>query len=262
MMSIQDKFKQLKKDGKKAFIVYIPFGFPHPRYTKDILLALQDTGVDIVELGIPFSDPLADGPIIQKASSRALENGANQEKMFATLQRIRSFLKTPMVIMTYYNPLFMFGVKKFFRRMNELGVSGITVVDLPLEESSHYIKEARQFDLETVFFITPTTHIGRAKKICRASRGFIYYISVTGITGPKSFSYAPLLSHIKILKNITRLPLCVGFGIHTRTQAEQINKFSDGIIVGSSIVKFIAQHYHDKDFLRKLKKYVNSFVDK
>ena len=257
-MRIKDKFRQLKRENKKAFIAYIPFGFPKIKYTKDIILTLQDAGVDVIELGIPFSDPLADGPIIQKANATALKQGADIERLFCTLKGVKKHLKIPITIMTYYNPIFKFCIERFFRKISNLGVSGIIVVDLPLEESDAYVNKAKKFNLETVFFITPTTSMERAKKIAKLSRGFIYYISVTGITGPKDFAYQPLAAHIKKLKKITALPVCVGFGMHNRRQVRRTSKFSDGVIVGSNIIKFIEKDFSKKNFLNKLKVYLKS----
>jgi tryptophan synthase alpha chain len=259
-MKIEKKFKQLKEEKKKAFIAYIPFGFPEIQYTKDIILALQKAGVDIIEVGIPFSDPLADGPIIQKANYYALKGGATSGKLFGTLEDIRGSIKIPLVVMTYYNPIFRFGMKKFFKKMRELSVSGIMVVDLPFEESKEYVREARNYELETVFFITPTTSLKRVKDIVKVSKGFIYYISVTGITGPKLFPYQPLVFHINTIKRFTDLPLCIGFGIYTHRQVKEIGEFSDGVIVGSSIVRFIEKHYRRRDFLIQLNTYVNSLI--
>jgi tryptophan synthase alpha chain len=142
--------------------------------------------------------------------------------------------------------------------MKDLGVAGITIVDLPVEESKRYINQARKYKLETIFFITPTTSYSRAKKIVKLSQGFIYYISVTGITGPKELRYQPLISHINKLKRITKVPICIGFGIHDRKQVKKLNTFSDGVIVGSSIVKFIEKNYLKRNFLGKLKQYIKS----
>jgi len=254
-MRIEEKFKRLKEEKKKAFIVYIPFGFPKISYTKDLIFSLQNAGIDLIELGIPFSEPLADGPIIQKATDIALKNGATVGKMFRFLKEIRGYLKIPLLIMTYYNPLFRFGVSDFFKKLKNLGFSSTMVVDLPFEESKNYLKEAKKIDLETVFFITPTTSFSRAKEIVKVSKGFIYYISVTGITGPKEFNYQPLRKHINILKKITNLPICVGFGIHHPQQVKEINKFSDGVIVGSCVIKFIENNYKKNNFLKKLIEY-------
>lgn len=257
-MRIEEKFRQLKKENKKAFIVYVPFGFPSIGHTKDILLALQDAGADIVEVGVPFSDPIADGPIIQEATRIALEKGANTVKLFSALKELKDTLEIPLALMTYYNPVFRFGVERFFKKMKETGLAGMLTVDLAIEESKAYLQAARHSNVETIFFITPVTPFKRAQEIIKASSGFIYYISVTGITGPKDLAYGSLASHIKTLKKTTDLPICVGFGIHAKSQVEKVWKFSDGVIVGSAIVKFIQDNYRKRGFLEKLNRYVKS----
>lgn len=256
MITIKEKFELLKKQGKKAFIAYVPYGFPTIKQTKDIILTLQQAGVDIIELGIPFSDPVADGPVIQEAASLALKNGANTKNLFVTLNKIRKDIKVPLALMTYYNPIFKFGVESFFKNMKEAGVTGILTVDLPIDEASEYVKKAKKYKIETVFFITPVTPLARAKKIIKATRGFIYYISVTGTTGVREISYGALANHIKQLKKETALPVCVGFGVHTKEQFANICKFSDGAIIGSAIVKFIKENYSRSNFLDKFTKYV------
>jgi len=261
-MRIEDKFKKLREKGKKAFIAYVPFGYPSLQYTKNILLTLQEAGVDIIELGIPFSDPLADGPIIQDATTIALKQGANTDKLFDVLDDLRGSLRIPLVIMTYYNPLLCYGMDRFFSKMKRTGISGIMAVDLPIEESKPYLKSAARYDLETVFFVTPTTTLKRAKNIAKASRGFIYYISVTGITGPKDLKYDVLKKDIKKIKEISHLPVCVGFGIHTSKQITEIFKISDGAIVGSGIVKFIADNFKEPQFFPRLKSFVSSLCTK
>ncbi len=258
MMRLEEKFRQLKREGKKAFIAYVPFGFPTVALTKDICLTLAGAGVDVIELGIPFSDPLADGPIIQKATTEALSAGANLDKLFKTLVSFKKCLDIPVVIMTYYNPIFKFGLSCFCREISRLEAGAMLVVDLPVEESAEYIKSARNFKVDTVFFVTPTTSDERIRKIVRCSKGFIYYISVTGITGPKDLHYSSIACHIRKVKELTKLPVCVGFGIHTRGQVVAVNKFSDGVIVGSSIVKFIDKNHRNKSFLTQLKTHVSS----
>jgi tryptophan synthase alpha chain len=257
-MRIEEKFRQLKQENKKAFIAYVPFGFPTIDHTSDIVLTLQSAGVDIIELGIPFSDPIADGPIIQKATAIALSNGANTDKLFLTLKKIKNDLKIPVALMTYYNPVFHFGIRKFFAKMHEFDISGLIVVDLSLEESAAYLKAAKNFLIETIFFVTPVTPKQRAQKIARVSSGFIYYISVTGTTGLRDISYGLLANHIKELKKMTQMPVCVGFGIHTKAQVEKVNQISDGVIIGSAIVKFIQDNYRQRGFLQRLKRYVKS----
>ena len=258
MIRLGDKFKELRKKRKKAFIVYIPFGFPSIKATKGICLSLQEAGVDAIELGIPFSDPLADGPIIQKATTAALAKGANLDNFFKELSGLKQSLKIPVAIMSYYNPIFKFGLVKFLKKMKQLGASALINVDMPIDEGAKYIKEARKLNIDTIFFVTPVTSAKRIRKIAKQSRGFIYYISVTGITGPKDLKYASLASHVKSIKRVTKVPVCVGFGIHSRKQVAKINTFSDGVIIGSSVVKFIEEHHRKSNFLGKLKNYIRS----
>ncbi len=259
-MRLKEKFNQLRKEGRRAFIVYVPFGFPNMRLTKHICMALEQAGVDAIELGIPFSDPLADGPIIQKATSLAIEKGADTEKFFKMISSLKGKLKIPVIVMSYYNSIFKFGMDKFFKKMKQLNVNAAIIVDLPLEESRDYKRIAKAYDIDTVFFLTPTTTYSRVKKIVKVSRGFIYYISVTGTTGPKNLDYIWLAKHIKSIKKTANLPVCVGFGIHKAEQVRKLNNISDGVIVGSSIVEFIQKHYRNKNFLKNLKNYIKSLI--
>jgi tryptophan synthase alpha chain len=160
--------------------------------------------------------------------------------------------------MTYYNPVFTFGIKRFFSAMRTAGASGLLTVDLPIDEGSDYIALARKHELETIFFITPVTTDDRARAIIKHARGFIYYISVTGITGFRTFAYRSLEKHITHIKTMTQLPVCVGFGVHTSAQVKELGQFSDGVIVGSAIVAFIKHNHRKKDFLKLLYAYVRS----
>ncbi len=258
MQRLRDKFKELARNNKKAFIVYIPFGFPNLELNKEIILSIQEN-IDILELGIPFSDPVADGPIIQEATQRALEKGATTQKLFSLLKELKGKLKIPVALMSYYNPIFRFGLENFFSQMHRLDISGIIPVDLPPEEAEDFIDKAKGYNLETIFFISPTTSLERAKKILRLSRGFVYYISVTGITGPKDIDYRHLAKEIKSLKNFSSLPICVGFGVHNPPQLKAIWQFAEGAVLGSAVVKFIKDNYQKRDFLRRLKDYLEGF---
>ncbi len=255
-MRIETKFKQLKKEDKKAFIAYFSFGFPKIAYTNDIFLALQNAGVDIIELGFPFSDPLADGPIIQKASTTALQQKITFDIFFSNIKNIKKEIRIPVVIMSYYNPIFRYGFNNFFPKLKENNISGSIIVDLPFEESKEYQNYAKKSNIDPIFFITPTTEKERIEKITKNSKGFIYYISSTGITGPKALQYNDIVSHIKEIKKISDTPVCVGFGIHNNQQVKKISSFSDGVIIGSEIVKFIDKNYKQKNFLKKLENYV------
>jgi len=254
MITLKEKFVQLKKENKKAFIAYIPFGFPDIKSFKKIVLSLQEASVDIIEVGLAFSDPIADGPIIQEAYNIALKNNANIERFFSVIKNIN--IKIPIVLMSYYNPIFRFGLEKFFKKLKESNITGALIVDLPFDEDKRYLELVEKFNIETVFLITPTTTDERAKKIISNTSGFIYYVSVTGITGPKKLEFSFLRRHINRLKEFTDLPICVGFGIHNKKQVKEINKFSDGVVIGSSIVKFIKDNFSNKNFIERLKEYI------
>jgi tryptophan synthase alpha chain len=253
MGKIEKEFINLKKKGKKAFITYFTFGFPSFAATRQILLALRGAPVDFIELGIPFSDPLADGPIIQEASHAALKGGATIDKFFSLVRALRSRIKVPLIAMTYYNPVLRFGMSRFLRRVKEAGIGGIMIVDLPVEESGEYLDCARALDLDTIFFITPQTPQKRIRKIAKVSRGFIYYVSVTGITGPRKLCLQEIRDHLSVVREVTDRPVCVGFGIHTRSQVESLQGMSDGVIVGSAAVKFVKDNYRSKKFTRDLR---------
>ncbi len=250
-------FKELKKRRKKAFIVYITFGFPTITLTEKIIFSLQDTAVDIIEIGIPFSDPLADGPILQEAAQIALSRGTNTDIFFAKIKSIKDKIKTPLVVMTYYNPVYCYGVDRFLKKVYESGIKGIMIVDLPIEEAHSFVEKSRFFDLDTVFFITSQTTKERIKKIVRVSKGFIYYISITGITGPHHLSFNFIKKDVHCIKRIKNIPVCVGFGIHKRAQVKKISEISDGFIIGSAFAKFIKDNYTKKDFSKRIKDFIN-----
>lgn len=253
-MRLEEKFEELKKEGRKAFNVYFPFGFPELAYTPDILFALQSAGVDIIELGFPFSDSLADGPIIQRASSVSLQQKITMDTFFKTIRKIRKDIKIPIAAMSYYNPVFRYGINNFFKGLAESGISGSILVDLPLEESSQYLDYAKKYNINPILFMTPATPADRMQEIAKAARGFIYYISVTGITGPRKLNFQDIALHIKKIKKITDVPVCVGFGIHNKKQVEAISSLADGVILGSEIVKYIDKNYKKKSFLKGLEK--------
>jgi len=261
-MILKEKFAQLKKEKRAALIAYVPYGFPSPKDTEDILYALEKGGADIIELGVPFSDPLADGPIIQAAANQALLAGASVEKLFALLKKVKGKINTPLVIMTYLNPVLAYGAKKFFHAMKVCGISGVMLVDSPVEESREFIRLARANNINTIFFVTPTTEKSRLTKITQASNGFIYYISVAGTTGFREFCYDDLAQKVKALKKMSRTPVCIGFGVHSRAQVEKLRVFADGVIVGSAIVKYISENHKRPGFLTGLERFVAQLCTK
>jgi tryptophan synthase alpha chain len=238
---ISTLFDTLRAQGRKAFIAYIMAGDPDAETTLKNALLLEQCGADIIELGVPFSDPLADGPTIQKAAGRALKSGTTLRKVLSIVKEIRLYSKIPLILMTYYNPVFRYGEDAFVRDAIQAGVDGIIVPDLPPEEAGELIKLSRNASdrrrLDTIFLIAPTSTPGRIKKIASASRGFVYYVSMTGITGSNLEFDEEFRSHFTLVKHATDKPIAVGFGIATPEQARTIAEMADGVIVGSAIVR-------------------------
>lgn len=256
MNRIEKKFKKLKKDGRKAFIVFITAGYPNLNTTQKLILEFSRIGVDIIELGVPFSDPLADGPIIQESSQVALRYKINLNDIFRLVKKVRRHTDIPICLMTYYNPLFCFGQDKFIKKSVQSGVDGVIIPDLPPEESRSFIKLARRFNLDTIFFLSPTTDTKRIKLVSRVSKGFIYYVSLTGVTGPRKDLSRDLVNNIKIIKRYASKPVCVGFGVSHPFQVRQIYKIADGAIVGSAVIEKIKENLYNKDLIRVLGRFV------
>ncbi|MCK5215486.1 MAG: tryptophan synthase subunit alpha [Candidatus Omnitrophica bacterium] len=257
---IENKFKELRAVKKKAFIPFITTGYPDLKVTEDLLLGLPEAGADVVELGVPFSDPLADGPTIQDASYHALERGVNLEKILALVTRVRKRTQVPIALMSYYNPIYHFGEKKFLAQVQKAGVDGLIIPDLPPEEAATLIKEARRHHVATVFFIAPTTTKQRMKRIVNKSSGFIYYVSVTGVTGARQSLPGNFVEKIKEVKTLTEKPICVGFGISTAKQVRLVSKVADGVIVGSAIMKQLMTFNEKKDQVAKTLQFCRSLA--
>ncbi|MFH1552147.1 MAG: tryptophan synthase subunit alpha [Candidatus Omnitrophota bacterium] len=261
MNRINETFKRLKAEGKKAFIPYVAAGDPDMATSRRIVSALADAGADIIELGIPFSDPLADGPTIQKAIQRSLEAGCTVKKVFNMVRQLRRSVQTPLVFMTYYNIVFNYGAARFIKDAQASGADGIIVPDLPMEESKELTDTADKEDFCVILLSAPTTPRGRFKKISGRSRGFIYYVSLTGVTGARKEFSARLKSDLKMLKKITTKPVCVGFGISGPAQAKDIASCCDGVIVGSAIIKLVEKNLESKNVLvSKVKTFASSLA--
>lgn len=258
MNRIEAKFKELSRKNKKAFVVFITAGYPNLKVTEKLILAFYRIGVDIIELGVPFSDPLADGPIIQESSQRALKNNVHLADILNLVKRVRKNINLPICLMTYYNPIFCFGEKKFIDKALKSGVDGVIIPDLPPEEGFTFTKYANKAGIDTIFFLSPTSTQKRIKFISRVSKGFIYYVSLTGVTGPRKTLPLDLEKNLKIIKRHTHKPVCVGFGVSTPGQVSQINKVADGVIVGSSIVKKIKENIGKPDIIRRVTNFVSS----
>ncbi len=260
MNRIDAKFKELRKAGRKAFIAFITAGDPSLRVAESLVPALEAAGADIVELGVPFSDPLADGATIQAASYRALRQGVTLKKILSSVGRIRKVSDVPIALMSYYNPIHRFGVKHFVRSAVDAGVDGVIIPDLPVEEAEELRGEARSRGLATVFFLAPTTDRQRIPLIAKASTGFVYFVSVAGVTGARAAVPLDVIGKIRYAKSMTDKPICVGFGISTADQVRALGKVADGVIVGSAIVKEIDRHRGKKDLIGKVSGFVRALT--
>lgn len=258
MNRIDRRFRELRKRRKKAFITFITAGYPDLRTTEKLVLEFSRIGVDIVEIGVPFSDPMADGPIIQEASQAALKKGININDILRMVKRLRRKTEIPLCLMTYYNPVFCFGEEKFIRQAYRAGVDGVIIPDLPPEEGTSLLRLARRFGLHTVFFLSPTSPASRTKIISRLSSGFIYYVSLTGVTGPRKSLPPDLIKNIRQIKKYTTKPVCVGFGISSSLQVRQVNKIADGVIVGSVIVSKIKDGIGRPHLVNKITNFVSN----
>jgi len=254
---IDNKFNELRAARRKAFIAYVTAGDPDLAVTKKVVLKLEEAGVDIVELGIPFSDPIADGPTIQAASYRALAGKTTLKKIFAMVRSLRAATDMPLVFMTYYNPVLRYGLREFFAGCRECGVDGVIVPDLPCEEASDLIKFARREEVATIFLSSPTSTSKRIKDIANNSKGFIYYVSLTGVTGARRDLPGDIASKIRAIRSVTDKPVAVGFGVSNPEQAARVAKTADGVIVGSAIVKIIGEN---KNIPRRVYRFAKSIA--
>ena len=243
MSRIEARFAKLNAEGRAGLVAFVTAGDPDMETASRIVEGLPAAGADLIELGMPFTDPMADGPAIQASSLRALRNGMTLEK---TLKLVSDFRagdqKTPIILMGYYNPIYSCGVEKFLREAKSVGVDGLIVVDLPPEEDEELCLPALKAGLNFIRLATPTTDDQRLPAVLRNTSGFVYYVSIAGITGTRSAANADVSAAVARLKRHTQLPVAVGFGIKTADQAEAIAKAADGAVVGSALVGCIAQH--------------------
>lgn len=242
MTRIDTRFEKLRGDGRKAFVAYIMAGDPDLETSLEIMKGLPDAGVDIIELGMPFTDPMADGSTIQLAGQRALDGGQDLEKTFQMVRKFRELDQdTPIVLMGYYNPIYARGVDTFLKEAEEVGIDGLIVVDLPPEEDDELCIPAQKAGLNFIRLATPTTDDKRLPKVLQNTSGFVYYVSITGITGAAAAQAVDVGPEVARIKSQTDLPIIVGFGIRTPETAEAIAGVADGVVVGSAIVKMIEE---------------------
>ncbi|MDG1872741.1 MAG: tryptophan synthase subunit alpha [Mariniblastus sp.] len=241
MSSIDDLFQNLKANGQKAFMPFITAGDPDLGFSAEILKGLDATGCHMVELGIPYSDPIADGPVIQASYTRALNGGTKLKNIFAMCDSVAAEIKMPIVTMVSYAIIFRMGVDEYLQQAKAVGVAGAIVPDMPVDESAEFAAKCKAHDFSLIQLITPTTPRERAIEIAQQTTGFIYYVSIAGITGERTELPADLVDNLKWLRTQTDLPICVGFGISSPEHAEVLKPVCDGMIVGSAIVRRIAK---------------------
>ena len=252
-------FKKLR-NKRAAFIPFVVAGDPDLNTTEALVLKMAECGADIIELGVPFSDPLADGPTIQMASQRALKNGVNLKEIFRMAERLKG-ISTPLVLMTYFNPVFQYGLKSFAEDCHRHGIDGVIIPDLPPEEAGPWIQEAKPFKLGTIFLTTPTSSPDRIRLASRTSRGFLYYVSITGVTGARGKLPDELEAAIGQIRKYSQKPVAVGFGISTPEQVKEVRRIADGVIVGSAIVKMIEENLKHPDLVIRVGDFVFSLAD-
>ena len=243
---------------RKAFIAFITAGDPDLQTTEELVFEMERCGADIIELGIPFSDPIAEGSVIQEANLRALSNEVTANKIFDMIKRIRQKSQIPLVFLTYLNPIFKYGYDAFFSKCKETGVDGIIIPDLPFEEQMEVREFSAKYSIDLIPLVAPTSE-DRIKKIAACAEGYLYVVSSLGVTGIRSEIKTDLESIINAAKETAKVPIAVGFGINTPEQANRISKVADGIIVGSAIVKIIAEHGRDSarhvgEYVKKMKR--------
>ena len=238
---VDEKFNELKNNKKLALMPFIMAGDPNIEKTSEILLALQENGADLIELGIPYSDPLADGPTIQLSAYRALNSGTTPIKVIALLESLKGKLNIPIVLFTYLNPLLCFGFEKFCEMASNAGVSGLIIPDLPLEEAYNFSEIVSTHSMDLILLVAPTTPFERMKKISNHTKGFTYLVSVTGVTGERNKMENRVENLITKLKKINSNPIAVGFGISTPDHVNKVREWgADGVIIGSAFVKRIS----------------------
>ncbi len=259
MSRIEACFNAIKNNNNKALIPFITAGDPSPDLTVGLMHDLVTAGADIIELGVPFSDPMADGPVIQRASERALAKGTNTDDVFNIVEEFRTQNElTPLILMGYLNPIEVMGYKQFAEKAAKAGVDGLIVVDLPPEESADLIEVLKPHEIDQIFLLSPTTKDERLDRICEVASGFLYYVSLKGVTGSNQLDVEAVEEKLSQIRNKTTLPLGVGFGIKNPQIAEDVGRICDAVVVGSALVERIAEHAGNSE---KMRKEISSFIN-
>lgn len=236
MDRIKNKFKELAQKKEKALIAFITAGDPDLITSEKLIYDLERAGADIIELGIPFSDPSADGPVIQRASERALKNGTTLPAVLNLVSKVRKKTQIPLVLMGYYNPILNYGNERFCKAAAKAGVDALIVVDLPPEEAEELARPAKDCHIHLIYLLTPTADEARIKNVKKLASGFVYYVSMTGITGAKLQAVEKIKEKVREIKKQIKLPLCIGFGIQQAQDAKLLSQIAEGVVVGSALV--------------------------
>ncbi|HSA85874.1 MAG TPA: tryptophan synthase subunit alpha [Nitrospira sp.] len=255
---LETTFQRLRDKGEKALIAYLMAGDPGLAETEQLVVALEQAGADVIELGVPFSDPIADGPVIQQAAERALRSGTSLRKILASVTSLRQRTDIPIVLMLYYNSIHAMGCQPFCEAAKAAGVDGLIVPDMPPEEAGPLKAPTDAAGLSLIFLLAPTSTADRRKLVAKESHGFVYYVSLTGITGAKLSNVVDVQHNVAKLKKVSGAPVAVGFGVATPEDAARVSKVADGVIVGSAIVKRIAAYQQDPAMIGHVAEFVRS----
>ena len=258
MSRIGRAFRQLRARGERALLPYFTAGDPSLAVTRELILEASRQGADLVELGVPFSDPLADGPVIQRASQRALAGGVTLSRVLELAREAHGAAGIPIILMTYYNPVLAFGLKAFAASAVESGVDGVIIPDLPPEEAGPLAREARATGLDLIYLVAPTSPPDRIRMIARRSSGFIYAVSLTGVTGARAELPPELTGYLRELRSVTTKSVCVGFGISTPEHVRALAPYADGVIVGSAIVRQVEAHQGSDRLVAEVGRFIAS----
>lgn len=257
---ISGLFANRRAENRKAFIAYLTAGDPAPELTVSLVLALERGGADLIELGVPFSDPIADGPVIQRASDRALRAGMTLPKLLDIVREIRRHSQIPLLLFSYLNPLLRYGFEKLARDASSAGIDGVLLTDLCIEEATEPVNRLREQGLDTVFLAAPTSTEHRLRLVAEHSSGFIYLVSRTGVTGEQSTVSQAAAPLVRRMREFTGLPLAVGFGISKPEQVSEVAKVADGVVVGSAIVRCIETHMGSPELAARLADFTSSLT--
>lgn len=260
MSRIENKFKELKTNNKKALITFVTAGDPNLETTKKIVIGMEKAGADIVEIGIPYSDPIAEGPVIQAANKRALKNNIKIKDIMDTVSEIRKTVKVPLVYLLYFNCIINYGKEKFFDDCKKVGIDGLIIPDLPFEEQWEVYDESIKYGIDIISLVSPTSN-NRIEKIVKNARGFLYCVSSLGVTGVRNEFDTDFENFFSQINKFAKVPTALGFGIATTDDVKKLKKYCDGLIIGSAIVKIIEQSLDDDTAVKDVCKYIKDIKD-